>query len=108
MLWMLNPHRHDDITEVFAAWHGDQHAAIGITKRTFDIFRADVIQHVEQIGNVETDIERVTAVFNFHFLLCFFLFGIGAGDTQAAAGKQPAHAAKFFVGQNRRALQGLL
>ena len=69
---------------------------------------ADVVQNVEQIGDVEADIERFAGVVDFELFLRFFLLVVGARYAQAAPGREhPAHASEFFVRQDRRALQRL-
>jgi hypothetical protein len=60
-----------------------------------------VVQHVEQVGDVETDIERLAIVLDFDLFLRFFLLGVGGHDLQTAVGKHQANAAELLVGQNR-------
>src|SRR5205814_2928789 len=102
-----DPHRHDDVLEALLARIADERARGRIAKRTFELAARHVIQHVEQIIDVEADVERLAGVLHFELLLRLFLIGIRGDDLQAAVGEHPAHAAEFLVGQDRRALQRL-
>jgi len=67
-----------------------------------------IAEHVEEVGDVETHIQGVTAEFDFEFLLGLFLLVVAAGNAQTVLGQHPAHAAEFFVGQDGSTLQGAL
>ena len=84
-----------------------QHAAVGVAERAVDFRRGHVVQHVEQVGDVEADVERLAGVVDFELFLGFFLLAVGADDAQAVRRQHPAHAAELFVGQDGRALQRL-
>ena len=44
-----------------------------------------VVQHVEQVVDVEADVERVAGVLHFDLLLRLLLLGVGGDDLQAAS-----------------------
>ena len=68
---------------------------------------AHVVQHVEQVIDVEADVQRISLVADLDRLLGLFLLGVGGDDLQAAVGQHPAHAAEFLVRQDRGAHQRL-
>ena len=43
----------------------------------------DIVEHVEQVGDVEADVERVARIADFELFLGFFLLVVGAEDAQA-------------------------
>src|SRR5580765_5160363 len=103
----LDPHRHDHVAEILLRRVADQGARGCVAEGAFDVVAADVVQHIEQVVDVEADVERVAAIFHFHFLVRLFLLGVGGDDLQAAVGQHPAHAAELLVRQDCRALQRL-
>src|SRR5688572_9133753 len=102
-----DPHRHDDVLEVLLGRIGDERARRRIAERAFDALAGNVVQDVEQVVHVETDIQRIARIVHFELLVRFFLLGVRRDDLQAAVGEHPTHAAEFFVGKDRRAQQRL-
>src|SRR5450830_1613604 len=102
----LNAHRHDNVLEVGVVRDGNQGRRIRVAQRDVDIFALQVVQHVQQIGHVEADVDRVAAVVDFQFLDRFFLVGIGRADFHAAWGDDAAHALELVAGHDGGALQG--
>ena len=96
----LYPHGHDNILERIITGYCDKRTAVGIPERKLDGFAVEVIQHIQQIADVETDIERVTAVYNFQLFLCLLLLAIIANDPKVVFCQDEAHAAEFFVRQD--------
>jgi hypothetical protein len=45
-------------------------------------FVIDVVEDIEQISDIETDVESLAAVFDLDFFLGFFLFGITGNDLE--------------------------
>src|SRR5258706_9525323 len=76
-LWrfvMLDAHRHHDVLEVLAAGQLHQRARVRVAHRDRHRFRADVVQHVEEIRDVEADVERIAVVLDREPLLGLLLF----------------------------------
>ena len=65
------------------------------------------MQHVQKVGDVEPDIERLAFVRDFQLFLGFLLLAVGADDLQLVGAEHETHAAEFLVRKNRRALQRL-
>ena len=80
----LNTHRHHDVLEVGIVGNRNQRRRIGIAQRDVDLVALQVVQHVEQIGDVEADVDAIAAVVDFDFFDRFFLVGVGGADLQAA------------------------
>src|SRR5437868_6566855 len=55
----LDAHRHHDVLEILAAGHLHQGAGVRIAHRDADDCAIDVVQHVEEVRDVESDVERV-------------------------------------------------
>ena len=77
---MLDAHRHHDVLEAVVVRQREQRAGIGVGKAALDGLGGDVVEHVEQVGDVEADVERVALVVDFDFFLRFFLLGVGGED----------------------------
>src|SRR6185295_4147968 len=103
----LDPHRHDDVLEFGLGGKAHKSAGRSIAEQAFDIAASHIVQHVEEVIHVETDVQRVALVADFQRFLGFFLLGIGRDDLEAAVGQHPAHAAEFLVRQDGRAQQRL-
>src|SRR3954467_10289826 len=103
----LDPHRHDDVLEPLLAAVADQGARGRVAEGALELGARNIVQHVEQIVHVESDIERIARVVDLELFLGFFLVGVRGNDLQAAVGKHPAHAAEFLVRQDRGSLQRL-
>jgi hypothetical protein len=99
-------HRHHDVFEAVVAGDGNQRAGIGVVETPLNFFSVDVVEHVEQITDVEADIDDITGVVDFNFFDGFFLLGLAAISFRLFSPRttQPT---EFFVGQNRGALHGL-
>src|SRR5262245_35202402 len=50
---LLDAHRHDDVAEVVAPRHLHERARVRVAHREAHGFGIDVVQHVEEIGDVE-------------------------------------------------------
>src|SRR6266850_6044037 len=103
----LNPHRHDHILEILLRRVADQRARRRIAERAFHCAARDIVQHIEQIIDVEPNIERIARVLDVQLFLRFLLLGIGRHEFQTALCQHPAHAAEFLVRKDRGALQRL-
>src|SRR2546428_8342086 len=57
-----DPHRHHNVLEALLARIADERAGGGIAKRAFQLVAADVVQHVEQIIDIEADVERIAGI----------------------------------------------
>src|SRR5947207_15406081 len=53
----LDAHRHHDVLEILAARQLHERARARIAQRERDFLRLDMVEHVEQIRNVEADVE---------------------------------------------------
>src|SRR3989442_4577797 len=102
-----DPHRHHDVFEALFARVADERAGRGIAERTLQLIARHIVQHVEQVVDIEADVQRIAPIAHLELLLRLFLVGIGRYDLQAAVGQDPAHAAELFIRQDRRALQRL-
>src|SRR5260221_5357491 len=100
-------HRHHDVLEALLARIADQRAGGRIAKRAFQLAARHIVQHVQQVIDIEADIERIPRVMHFELLLCFFLVGIGGDDLQAAIREHPADTPEYLVRQDCRPLQRL-
>src|SRR5580693_6045885 len=77
-----DPHRHDDIFVVVTLAHGDERAGVGIAEGQDYLIGGQVVQDIEQIGDVKTDVERLALVRDLEFLLSFLLFAVRADDLE--------------------------
>jgi hypothetical protein len=96
-----NAHRHDDVLEGFVAGQHEKCAGVCVGEVQFDGFVADVVEDVEQVGDVEADIQRFAAVIDLDFFLGFFLFGVAGNDLEASGDSGRGARREIFVGQNR-------
>src|SRR5437868_7952435 len=69
----LYPHRHDDVLEILFRGVADERARGGIAESAFDGPARDVVQHVEQVVDVEADIQRIACILHLELLLRLFL-----------------------------------
>nr|GEW26933.1 hypothetical protein [Tanacetum cinerariifolium] len=83
----------------------DQRRRVRITEGDVDLVALQVVQDVEQVGDVETDIDAVAAVVDFQLFHGLFLVGIGGADFHHAGADDAAHAFEFIAGHDGRALQ---
>lgn len=58
----LNTHRHNNIFEIRIVGNGDQCGRIGVTQFYADLFIFQISQNIQKIGDVESDIDTVTAI----------------------------------------------
>ena len=49
---------------------------VGVAKGKAHLVDRDVVQHIEQVRDVEADIERIALVVDFEFFFGFFLFAV--------------------------------
>ena len=70
-------------------------------------FVIDVVEDIEQISDIETDVESLAAIFNLAFFLGFFLFGITGNDLETTGAEHEAYAAELLVGEDRCPQQGM-
>src|SRR5471030_1123438 len=101
----LNAHRHDDVFEVGVVGNRDQRRRVRVAQRDVDLVALEVVEHVEQVGDVEADVDAVAAVVDFKFFDGFFLVGVGRADLHAARGHDAAHALELVAGHDGGALQ---
>src|SRR5690606_16191535 len=101
----LYPHRHDDVFEVGIVGNRDQGRRIGIAQGDVYVVALQVVQHVEQVGDVKADIDAVAAIIDFDFFHRFFLVGVGGADLQAARRNHAAHTLELVGGHDRGTLQ---
>src|SRR5687767_11041516 len=57
-----DPHRHDDVLEVLLGRVGNQRAGGRVAEGALDLGAGHVVQDVEQVVDVETDIEGVARI----------------------------------------------
>ena len=93
----LDAHRHHDVLVIVAIPHRDQGAGIGVTKRQQHLIGTKVLQHVEQVRDIEADVERLAAVDDLQLLFGLFLLAVGTDDLQGFGCEHDAHTAEFFV-----------
>ena len=98
-------HRHHDVLVVIAIGHGDERARVGVAEGELDLFHRHVLEHVEQIVDVEANIERIALVIDLELLLGLLLLAVRADDLQLPGPQHETHAAELFVRQDRRPLQ---
>ena len=56
-----------------------------------------VVQHIQQIADVEADIERFAIILNLQLFLRLFLLAVIANDAKVIRCQNQPHAAKFFI-----------
>lgn len=88
--------------------NGDQCGRIGVTQFYADLFIFQISQNIQKIGDVESDIDTVTAIVEFDFLDGFFLIGIGRTDFQTAGGQYATDTLEFVTCHDGGTLQGSL
>ena len=66
-----------------------------------------MVEHVQQVRNVEADVERIAAVIDREPFLGFLLLVVGADDGERILGEDEAHAADLFVREDRGAVERL-
>src|SRR5262245_1970128 len=103
----LDPHRHDDVLEILLGREAEQRAGSGVAEGALDFRALHVVQHVEEVVDVETDVERVARILDLDLLVRLLLLGVGGHDLQAVVRQHPAHPAELLVGQDRGAQQRL-
>src|SRR6185369_7044994 len=103
----LDPHRHDDVLEVLLRRIRDQRARRRVAEGALDLSAGHIVQDVEQVIDVESDVERVAGVLHLQLLVRLLLLGVGGHDLQAALSQHPAHAAELLVREDRGAQQRL-
>src|SRR5450830_959008 len=102
----LDPHGHYDVFKVGVIRNRDQRRRVRVAQGDVDLVAFQVVQDVEQVGDVETDVDGFSAVVDFQFLDGFFLVGVGLADFHAAGGDDAAHALEFVARHDGGALQG--
>ena len=65
----LNAHRHHDVLVVVAAGHRDERAGVGVAKCEAYALASQILQSIQQIGDVEADIKAFALIRNFELLL---------------------------------------
>ena len=75
-------------------------------QRNADHFLRNVVERINQVGDIKADFNGFTAVFDFKLINRLFLLGVVAGNAQYVGIKVHTHAFEFFARQNSRALQG--
>src|SRR5688500_13956553 len=103
----LDAHRHHDVLEVFAPRHLHQRARVGVPHRHRDRGRVHVVEHVEEVGDVEADVERIAVVVDGEALFGLLLLVVRADDRQRPLGEHQAHAADLLVRQDCGAIERL-
>src|SRR5215216_1586843 len=68
-----NTHGHDHVAVIAAVRKCHEHAAVGVAKGAMDPLASHVVQHIEQISDVEPHVERLSRVVDFELFLRFFL-----------------------------------
>ena len=96
----LNSHRHDNIFETCIVRQGNQSGRIGIAQGDADLIALEVVEYIEQIGDVESYIDAVSAVVDFQLFCRLFLVSIGRADLQAARRDHAAYAFEFVGGHD--------
>ena len=77
----LDPHRHDDVLEIRLRRHSCISALDDASPNAHSTSRArHVVQHVEQVVDVEADVERIACVLHLELLLRLLLLGVGGDD----------------------------
>src|SRR6202049_3489930 len=100
-------HRHHDVLVIGSIGHRYQRARIGVAESEQDAFSREVMQNIQQISDVESDVERFALVFDLELLFRFFLFAVGADNLELIGAQNHSDTAKFFIRKNRGALQRL-
>lgn len=101
----LQTHRHDNVGGIVVIRLLHQSAAVGVRQNQANLFGGHDAQHVEQVADVETDLQRLTVVLNADFFFCFFLFRVVGLNFQLAVGQLQTNATVLLVGQNRGAAE---
>src|SRR6185437_10543146 len=100
-------HRHHDVLEVVAARHLHEGARVRVAHRDAYCGAIDVVEDVEEVRDVESDVERIAVVFHGEPLFGLLLLVVRADDGEGVLGEHQPHAADLLVGEDRRAVDRL-
>ena len=103
--YLLDSHGHHNVFKSCVVRNRKKRGTVGVSQLNLHHVLAHIGKCVNQISDIETDFDGITAIVDVELVNSFFLFGIVAGNSQSTRLNVETHTLEFFTGQDCCALQ---